>query len=182
MKRLFVIIAVLGVAAFSLGDANAASPLRSVGVQAGYVSPENIDGTWTVGFGLDFGLPMANLYIQPFAGYWNYSETILIADASITDWTVGGNVKYVIPTSAAKVRPFVQGGAAMHMLKASTEVNDPLFGSFSAEVSDTQFGLQAGGGVMVDASPRVSIVGSGMFHIVENYNQWMVTGGVQINL
>jgi hypothetical protein len=181
MKRLFVIIAVLGVAAFSLGDATAASPLRSVGIQAGYVSPENIDGTWTVGFGLDFGLPVTNLYVQPFLGYWNYSETVFGLEASITDWTIGGNLKYVIPTSAPKVRPFVAGGAAVHMLNASTE-GSILSVPVSIDVSDNQFGFQAGGGLIVDASPRVSIIGSGFYHIVENYNQWMVGGGVQINL
>ena len=101
MKRLIALIAIVGVIGFAVSAANAEGVgLRAVGIDAGYVSPDNIDGTWTAGFNMDFGVPMANVYVSPFINYWKFSETALSIDASLTDLAFGGSVKYVSPGSA----------------------------------------------------------------------------------
>jgi opacity protein-like surface antigen len=178
MKKLFVILAVLCVAVFSVNSADA---IRSVGVGAGYTSPENLEGTWTAGLYMDFGVPVTNMYVQPFVGYWSYEEGITGASASFSDWMVGGNVKYVIPTAAPKFRPYIQGGMAAHLMSSEATIN--LFGqdqSFS--VSDTKIGFQAGAGAAFDLTERFALFGQGSYHIVEDFNQWMVGGGLQLNL
>jgi len=182
MKKLLVILAILGVAVFTIGDAHA---IRSIGFGAGYASPDNIDGTWTAGLYMDFGVPVTNLYVQPFVNYWSWEESAAAggqsASASISDWTVGGNLKYVIPTAAPKFRPYLQGGVAAHLMTAETQIN--LFGSpqdFS--VSDTKVGFQLGAGAAFDLTERFALFGQGSYHIVQDFNQWMAGGGVQINL
>jgi len=183
MKKLFVILAILGVAVFTIGEAHA---IRSIGFGAGYASPENIDGTWTAGVYMDFGVPVTNMYVQPFVNYWSWEESaeaagIGSASASISDWTIGGNLKYVIPTSAANFRPYIQGGVAAHLMTAESELN--LFGTpTSFSVSDTKVGFQLGGGAAYDLTERFALFGQGSYHIVQDFNQWMAGGGVQINL
>jgi opacity protein-like surface antigen len=182
MKKLFVILAILGVAVFTIGDANASVGLRSIGVGAGYASPDNIDGTWTAGLYMDFGVPVTNLYVQPFINYWSWEESVSgLASASISDWTIGGNLKYVIPTSAPKFRPYIQGGVAAHLMTAEAELN--LFGTpTNFSVSDTKVGFQLGAGAAFDLTERFALFGQGSYHIVQDFNQWMAGGGVQINL
>jgi opacity protein-like surface antigen len=181
MKKLFVILAIIGVAALTIGDANAAVGLRSVGIGAGYTSPENIDATWSAGLYMDVGVPVTNMYVQPFVNYWSYEEGITGASASFTDWSIGGNVKYVIPTSAPKFHPYVQGGIAAHLLSAETEIN--LFGqSQSFSVSDTKIGVQGAAGAAFDLTERVGLFGQGTYSLVEDFSTWTVGGGLQLNL
>jgi len=178
MKKLFVILAVLCVAMFATNSAHA---IRAVGFGVGYTSPENLDATWTASLYMDLGVPVTNLYVQPFVGYWSYEEGITGASASFSDWMIGGNLKYVIPTSAAKFRPYIQGGLAAHLM--SSEATVSLFGqdqSFS--VSDTKLGLQAGAGAAFDLTERFALFGQGSYSIVEDFNQWVVGGGLQLNL
>lgn len=181
MKKLFVILAIIGVAALTLGDANAAVGLRSVGVGAGYTSPENIDATWNIGAYMDVGVPMNNLYVQPFINYWSYEEGITGASASFTDWMIGGNVKYVVPTSAPKLHPYIQGGIAAHLLSSEATIN--LFGqNQSFSVSDTKIGFQGAAGASFDLTEKVGLFGQGAYSVVEDFNTWSVGGGLQLNL
>ena len=88
-------------------SAFAGSPLRAVGVEAGYVSPD-IDGgtdmnTWIAGVYLDFGLPATNMYINPFVNYWNWSEGSGTSEVSFRDWTMGANLKWAIPRDGGMI-------------------------------------------------------------------------------
>ena len=169
MKKLIAMVAIVGVVALA-GTAHAGGVgLRAVGIDAGYVSPDNIDGTWTAGFNMDFGVPMANVYFQPFVNYWKFTETVLSIDASLADIAYGASVKYIIPTAAPTVQPFVGAGAAAHRLTAAIDG----FG----DVTDTKFGYHFGGGVQVGVAERMNIVGQGWYTLVEDLNQWSVRGG-----
>ena len=181
MKKLFVILAILGVAVFTIGDANAGVGLRSIGVGAGYASPENLDGTWSAGLYMDFGVPVTNLFVQPFVSYWSWEESASgLGSSSISDVAIGGNMKYIITTGAPKFHPYIQGGVAAHLMTADTQLS--LLGNQSFSVTDTKVGFQAGAGAAFDMSERFSLFGQGSYHIIEDFNQWMVGGGVQINL
>jgi hypothetical protein len=178
MKKL-ALIAVLGVFAFSAVSASAGTVgIRSIGVDAGWVSPQDIDGTWSVGLTMDIGLPVTNLYIQPFTSYWNRSESEGGVEASLSDIQFGGNVKYVIATAMPNIQPFIGAGISAHMLKAELSGGTPFDGS----VTDTQFGYQLGGGLQVGATDRMNIVGQGWYGLVEDFNQWTVRGGVAFTL
>jgi opacity protein-like surface antigen len=154
-----------------------AGPLRAVGVEAGYVSPDTPEGapdmnTWVAGVYLDFGLPATNFYVNPFVNYWNWSEGEGSAETSFHDWALGANVKWTIPT-AGMISPFLAAGASAHMLNASAG---------SIDVSDTKFGFQLGGGASIGVSQRANIIGSGWYHMVEDVNQWSVRGGLEFRI
>ena len=142
----------------------------------GYVSPDNIDGTWTAGFNMDFGVPMANVYVSPFVNYWKFTESALSLDASLTDLAFGGSFKYIIPTAAPTVQPFIGAGAAAHRLTAE------VGGIGSASETTTKFGYHFGGGVQVGVAERMNIVGQGWYTLVEDLNQWSVRGGLSWTL
>jgi hypothetical protein len=178
MKKLFLILAVCCV--FVSANAFAASPIRLIGFEAGYVSPDvnNFDqanGTWVAGAFLDFGLPATNLYISPFVNYWNSSTDVdPTTEVKLSDISVGANVKFTIPTSSVRFQPFIAGGIAAHMLSAeATGVpsND-----------DTKIGFQGGAGVKVGMSQSMSLIGSGWYNIVEDVNNWSLRAGLAWNM
>jgi len=178
MKKLVMVAAVFGAVVLMGSSAFAAGPLRSVGIEAGYVSPDlngvqDVSGTWVAGAFLDFGLPATNLYVNPFVNYWNWSDGTGAQEVNFRDWTIGANLKFTIPTSAAKVQPFVAAGAAAHMMNA---------GAQGIDVSDTKFGFQTGAGLKIGVSQSASILGSGWYHIVEDANHWSVRGGLAFNI
>jgi len=182
MKKLLSIIAVVAVVAVAASSAFATSPLRSVGVEAGYVSADlggiENNNTWVAGVFADFGLPMTNMYINPFVNYWNYTESQNSVDASFRDISVGANMKWTIPTSAVRFQPFLAAGVAVHMLNASAEdAGVSLF-----DQGETKFGFQGGAGFKVGVSQSTSIVGSGWSNNVENADNWSVRGGLAWNI
>jgi len=174
MKKYLLLAGVLGVSVLMASSAFA-GPLRAVGFEAGYVSPdiEGVDdtNTWVAGVFLDFGLPATNLYVNPFVNYWNWSDGAGTAETNFRDWTIGANVKWTIPTSAVRVQPFLAAGVAAHLLNVSQE-------AISLDEGDTKFGFQTGAGVKIGVSQSANIIGSGWYHIVEDVNQWSLRAGL----
>ncbi len=177
MKKLFFLVAVLGIAVLPLSDAYAGSPV-SVGIEAGIVNTdvEGLDNTWMGGVYVDLGLPLLNWYLEPFINYWSWSESASISgiESSFSDWTIGGNLKMAIPT-ATMIRPFIGVGASAHLLKREIDTGT-VQGSF--DVSDTKLGLQFGGGLNIDAGETWSLVGQSWYHVVDGFNQWSIRGGI----
>ena len=177
MKKLLSIVAVVAVVAITASSAFAVSPLRSVGVEAGYVSADlggiENNSTWVAGVFADFGLPMTNLYVNPFVNYWNWSQTENSVDVSFRDVSVGANMKWTIPTAAVRFQPFLAAGVAVHMLNASVD---------NISAGDNKFGFQGGAGFKVGVSQSTNIIGSGWYNNVENADNWSVRGGLAWNL
>lgn len=185
MKKLLFLVAVLGIAALPYTNAYAAGPV-SVGVETGFVNTEidEFDNTWMMGVFADFGLPMVNWSVEPFLNYWSWSDEITVSgsrlESTFSDWTIGGNVKMAIPT-ASMVRPFLGAGVAAHVLTAESQVQF-LGETLSVDASDTKLGFQFGGGVNFDAGENWSIVAQSWYHLVDEFNQWSVRGGVAWNM
>ena len=180
MKKLLSIVAVIAMVALAASSAFAGSPLRQVGFEAGYVSPdvEGLDmGTWTAGVFADFGLPATNFYVSPFVNYWNWSESANSVETSFRDISIGANMKWTIPTASVKFQPFLTAGAAVHMLNAGYEAT-----GISLDQGDTKFGFQGGAGFNIGISQSANIIGSGSYNIVEDVNHWSVMGGLGWNL
>lgn len=177
MKKLLSLVAVVAVVAVTASNAFAGSPLRSVGVEAGYVSADlggvETNGTWVAGLFADFGLPATNLYVNPFVNYWNWSETENSVETSFRDFSIGANMKWTIPTSAVRFQPFLAAGVAVHMLNASVDTIDQ---------SETRFGFQGGAGFKVGVSQSTNVIGSGWYHSVEDADNWSVRGGLAWNI
>jgi|GEM_PF-2225541 len=186
MRKLLVLVAIVSAALFSVGHAHAAGPLRALGIQGGYTNPDNLDGTWNAGLFMEVGAPMVNMYVQPFVNYWNQSISATAgsigAGADMKDWSVGANLKWVFPISAPKVRPFIAGGASVHILSSSANASLGGLGSLSFNTSDTKLGAQFGGGLELDVSQKVSLVGQSFYHTVSNFNQWSIGGALQLHL
>jgi hypothetical protein len=186
MKKLLSIVAVVAMVALTASNVFAVSPVRSVGVDAGYVSPDldglETDGTWTLGLFADFGLPAANLTINPFVNYWNWSQSEGSVESNFRDFSMGANVKWTIPTASVKFQPFLAGGVGIHMLNASAEGSDPLFGAYSYDVGDTKIGFQGGAGFKVGVSQNANIITSGWYNVVEDVNHWSLRAGMAWNL
>jgi len=177
MKKVLLLTAVVCAVSMIGSAAFAAGPVRSVGVEAGYVSPdlsgvENANGTWIAGLYADFGLPMMNFYINPFVNYWNWSDDAAGSDATMRDWNMGANLKMTIPT-AGPISPFIAAGASAHMFNAEA-------GQLSS--SDTKFGFQAGAGVKIGFSQSTSLVTSGWYDNVEDANNWSLRAGLAWSL
>jgi opacity protein-like surface antigen len=177
MKKVVLMAAVVCAVAM-IGTSAFAGPLRAVGVEAGYVSPDTEGGvdmnTWIAGVYLDFGLPATNFYVNPFVNYWNWSDGEGSAETSFHDWSIGANVKWTIPT-AGKVSPFLAAGAAAHMLNVSQD-------AINLDEGETKFGFQLGGGASIGVSQSASIIGSGWYHVVEDVNQWSARAGLAFSI
>lgn len=180
MKKLLSCLFVIAMVALVASNAFAAGPLRSVGIEAGYVNPDvtGMDGTWTAGAFLDFGLPMTNLVINPFINYWNWSQSVNTGlgsfDTSFHDWSMGANLKLTIPTATVRVQPFVAAGVSAHMLNASV--------SGFPDATNTKFGFQTGAGLKVGISQSANIIGSGWYNMVSDVNHWSLRGGLAWNI
>jgi hypothetical protein len=179
MKRFFVIaIAVLAIALPAFAQAPVG--LKAVGIQAGYVAPEDpIDATWGLGGYFDFGLPMANFSLSPFVDWWSVSNDDLGIEATFRDIAVGAKVKYHIPTSMPQIQPFVGAGIAAHLLKSEVDTG-ALLGTIS--VSDTKVGFHFGGGMQFGVAERVNLTAQGWYSVVDGFNQIMAQGGVAFTL
>lgn len=178
MKKVLLLTAVICAVAIMSTSAFAAGPLRSVGLEAGYVSPDTDGGpsmnTWIAGLYADFGLPATNFYVNPFVNYWNWSDGDGSAQTSFHDWSIGANLKWTIPT-AGMVSPFLAAGASAHMLNVSQD-------AINLDQGDTKFGFQFGGGASVGVSQSMNLIGSGWYNMVENVNQWSARAGVAWSL
>jgi hypothetical protein len=178
MKKLFLLVAVCCV--FVSANAFAQSPVRAIGFEAGYVSPdvnniEQAENTWVAGVFMDFGLPMANLLINPFVNYWeSTTEVAPASDVSLRDVAIGANVKFTIPTASVKFQPFLAGGLAVHMLNAEA-TGAPSDG-------ENKIGFQGGAGFKVGVSERASAIASGWYNIVEDVNNWSLRAGLSFNM
>jgi opacity protein-like surface antigen len=180
MKKLFLLVAVCCV--FVSVNAFAASPIRSVGFEAGYVSPDianatsQPDNTWMAGVFMDFGLPVANLLINPFVNYWSSTtEVAPTTDVSLSDFAIGANVKFTIPTASVKFQPFLAGGISVNMM------NSEVTGSSSYD--ESKFGFQGGAGFKVGMSQSMSAVASGWYNVVNDFNNvdvnnWSLRAGL----
>lgn len=150
---------------------------KAVGARIGYVSPEDLDGT--VGFGafVNLGTIVPNLTLETGIGYWSASTDEAGADVSVSDFIIGGKVRYGFVLDNSKISPFVGGGLGLHFVSA--EVSTP-FGS--ADDSETKFGIDLGGGAVFPMSPQWDFITDAWFTIVSDANQFSINVGVEYNL
>ena len=137
----------------------------SFGVDVAYISPEGFDGTIGVGGFMNFSTPVSSLQVEPFASYWSRTEGIPGAEASLSDLNIGARGKYMFPLSSKAIEPYVGAGLGLHFLKAGTDIT--LFDeTTSLSVTDSEFGIDLGGGINVPLTPRFSLRGEGWYSFV----------------
>ena len=171
MKRALLIT--LCLSAVMAGSALAQSDLglKKVGVAVGYVSPEDLDGTFTVGVFADHGTIVPNLGLESHLDFWSASDEVPGADLTVRDISLGARVKYYFPMSNSSLRPFAGGGLGFHMLHAEIDF-DPPFDYLSDDDSDTKIGLDLGGGVTMPMNDTWDFSGELWYGIVSDASQF----------
>ncbi len=184
MKKLLVLLVAVCAVATVFSPAEAKVGLKAVGVEAGWVMPEDvdgqsIDGTFGYGLYLDFGMPMTGLTVSPFVNFWSQNmDAGQGSSVDFSDVSFGGALKWAFVPSPV-FSPFLTAGAAAHMLKAEFTSSNPLF---SGDASDTKMGYHVGGGAEFNVNGTFSIVGQALYNIVDGNNQTVVKGGLAFNL
>jgi len=184
MKR--VLWLTLAACTLANGSAMAQSDLglKNVGVAVGFVSPEDLDGTFSLGVFADHGLITPRVGLESRLDYWSASQRSFNgAEASVSDVTLGARAKYYFPVDHPTLRPFAGGGLALHLVHA--EVTIPAqFGNpeMTAEDSSTKLGLDLGGGIAMPMNPRWDFLGELWYSIVSDVGQFSLRAGLSYKL
>jgi len=162
------------------GSAEAQSDLglKSIGPAVGFVSPENLDGTVSVGVFADHGTIAPHVGLESRIDFWSASKEDFGSKVSINDVILGARAKYVFEVSQPNLRPFAGGGLSLHLLHAKVTV--PGFGS--ATDSETKLGLDLGGGVAMPMNDRWDFTGELWYTIVSDVGQFSLRAGFSYKL
>jgi opacity protein-like surface antigen len=173
----------LGVLVSTQAFAQSDLGLKQVGMAIGYVSPENIDGTFTFGALANWGTVAPRIELESRIDYWSHSESSFGTEAKVSDVTIGARGKYFFEVSHPTLRPFAGAGLGLHLLHAKVTI--PAFGGFpeqTAEDSSTKLGLDLGGGVVTALSPQVDLMGELWYGIVSDVSQFQLRVGMGYKL
>lgn len=176
MKRVVLFLAVLALSATS---ASAAPIIRGFGFSAGYISPEDADGTFGFGAFADIALAIPSFSISPYADYWKTSEDFPDGgEASARDIVVGAHGLYSIALPNPVISPFLGAGAGLHFTRAEIDFGSSgLFGDGSTDVSESKLGFDVGGGMGAGLG-SVQLRGEGWYTFVEDFNYWTLKLGL----
>lgn len=156
---------------------------KRVGAAVGYVSPQDIDGTFSLGVFADCGTITPKIAVESRIDYWSHSEEAFGVEASVRDIVVGARGKYLFEMQGSNLRPFAGAGLGLHLLHA--KVTTPAFGGFpatTAEDSSTKLGLDLGGGVATAINPQMDLLGELWYGIVSDVSQLSLRVGVSYKL
>jgi opacity protein-like surface antigen len=182
MKRITLLLAaVLGLAVAPAAMAQSNLGLKNLGVAIGYVSPENLDGTFSFGGFADWGTIAPNVGLESRIDHWSWSENYLGVETKVRDIAVGARGKYHFETANPKIRPFAGGGLALHFI--SLEVTDNSFTpSLSVSDSQTKLGFDLGGGISTPMNPRTDFLAEAWYGVVSDFSQFSLRAGLSYKL
>jgi hypothetical protein len=181
MKRVTLLLAVvLGLSAASTAMAQSNLGLKNLGVAVGFVSPENLDGIFSIGGFADWGTMAPDISLESRVDHWSWSETNLGFETKIRDIAVGARGKYHFETTNPKVRPFAGAGLAIHFL--SVEVTDTTTPSATVSDGQTKLGLDLGGGISTPMNPRTDFLAEAWYGIVSDMSQFSLRAGLSYKL
>lgn len=176
----------LAFCAFAVQDAAADSNmgLKALGGNVGLVSPEDIDET--VGFGVfaDWGNFSPSWALGSNLDYWSKSEDLGFgADVSLRDISFSTRAKYLFAVSSPKFQPFVGGGLGLHFLRAEvTFAEDPFFPEETVSDTQTEIGLDLGGGFRTPLGASSELAGDLWYSIVDDFSQLSLKLGVAFRM
>ncbi len=161
---------------------------RSIGVNAGFVDPSNVDGT--VGFGAfaNLGNLSPVVRLQPNVGYWSKSQEAFGAKASISDISFSTRALYMFHNNSAKFHPYAGGGPGLHMVKAkvSTPAQDMgggvIIPAMEASDTSTKLGLDLVGGFTMPLSRKNDLCVDLGYTAVSDVAQFSMKAGVSFDL
>jgi opacity protein-like surface antigen len=188
MKRSILFFA-LALSAISTTSALAEADLgcKSLGVAVGFVGPEDIDGTFSIGAFMDHGTITPQISLESRLDYWGQSESStfmgITTEASVRDIAVGARGKYNFTVSNPKVQPYLGMGLGIHFVHfEATMPTFPGEPETTIEDSSTKLGLDLGGGISTPIAPRTDLLGELWYGIVSDVNQLNLRVGVSYAL
>jgi opacity protein-like surface antigen len=179
-RRIIAFTLAISVCAASSALAQADLGLKNIGVAIGYVSPENLDGTFSIGGFINHGTIAPRFGLESRVDYWGWSESFNGTETSVRDIVIGARTKYHFEVANPKVQPYVGAGLGIHFI--NIEVNMPAQGGFPAmtvDASENKLGLDIGGGVAMPVSPRADFLGEAWYGIVSDMSQFSLRAGMQ---
>jgi opacity protein-like surface antigen len=157
--------------------------LKGLGVAVGFVSPENLDGTFSIGAFANLGMITPNIGLEPRLDYWGWSKSEFSVDAKVHDVALGARGKYFFDIKNSPIRPFAGAGLALHFV--GEQVAIPPQGGFpamTASDSQTKLGVDLGGGITTPAGPRADFNGEVWYGIVSDVSQFSLRAGMSFKL
>jgi opacity protein-like surface antigen len=147
-----------------------------VGGKLGYVDPENIDGTFGLGFFVDIGTLVPDLSLEGNVDFWSKSVDICNKELDCdekeecSDLSIGATMRYMIPAQG-NVYPYAGGGPAVHVVQCSRE---SPFSNRKFDDSDTKIGIHALAGIELLFGSNFKAGGELRYSVVEDINNWGV--------
>lgn len=183
MKRKSILLALaLGVLVAPPAFAKAELGLQRLGGSIGYVSPEDLDGTFGLGVFADMGRITPEISLEPRIDWWSQSESAFGSEVSVRDIAIGARAKYHFATSNPNLRPFAGAGLGLHFLRAEVEMSFPGFPTETYSDSETRLGLDLGGGLATTMSPKVDLIGEAWYGVVEDFSHFALRVGLSYRL
>ena len=180
MKRSIQLLTLLlGVLLSTSAMAQADLGLKAIGGAIGFVSPENVDGTFQFGAFADLGTVAPKFRLEPRIDFWSKSQEEFGAKATINDLTFGVRTKYMFEVQDPRFQPYAGAGLGLHFIHG--EVNIPAGGGFPAmTVSDSQtkLGLDLGGGLQMPVNPMTNVMAEAWYGFVSDVNQFSLRLGI----
>lgn len=183
MKRVAAIAAVVALCTMAFaGAAQASLTLEGIGGHVSFVSPDNVDASVGIGFLMDMGFTGTQFGMESYAGYWSHSESAFGVEASVSDFIIGGRGKYRFITGSPSVHPYVGAGLGFHFVTAGLEiasynVGGTYFPGTSASDTELKLGLDLGGGLALDVSDHVALLGDTWVTLVSDVSQFTLRLG-----
>src|SRR5258706_2863470 len=162
--------------------------MRSIGVDAGFVGPENVDGTFGFGVFSNMGNLSPDVRLQPHIGYWSKSQEFGGTKATISDIAFSTRALYMFHGTSPKFRPYAGGGLGLHMVKAKVETAAQDLGggviipATSASDTSTKLGLDFGGGFTMPLSERTDFSVDTWYTATSDVGHFSLKAGVSFDL
>lgn len=180
MKRIALMLAILGCtmgATQALAQSNLG--FKRIGAAVGYVSPEDLDGTFSIGAFADMGTITPKISLEPRLDFWSWSDESFGVKSSVSDVTLGARGKYWFEVTNSRIRPFAGAGLGIHFLHAKVDI--PAQGGAPAmteEDSTNKLGLDLGGGIQTPMNERMDFHAEVWYGVVSDFNQLSLRVGV----
>ncbi len=179
------VVLALAVTALAAPSAMAQSDLglKRLGVAVAFVSPQDLDGTFSVGIFANHGIVTPRIGLESRIDFWQKSETFFGNETSVRDIAIGARGKYQFEVSHPKIRPFAGSGLALHLVHAKVTI-PPQFGfpAMIVEDSSTKLGLDLGGGIATSIAPRADLLAELWYGIASDVNQFSLRIGMSRKL
>ncbi len=190
MQKRFLVWAVLVFCSVLSQNAWARTDIgaKSLGLDVGFVDPENVDGTMGFGAFANLGNLSPDIRLAPHLGYWSKSEEFAGSKASIRDIAFSTRALYMFHGTSPKFRPYAGAGLGFHLVhaKVSTPAQDMgggfIIPAMEASDSSTKLGLDMGGGFTTPLSDKTDFCFDLWYTAVSDVGQLSMKAGISFDL